>query len=313
MSTEVGITLNNGIGDKLLDLVGSFILCKYLNYTPHYTFNNGQRFTWGNNDYALELFCFNNIIISNNSSYLINIPNPSTSLCPFRVYEIIHKVLPEFTFKQISDDFLLFSKEIIQPSNIIASNIPKGIEHAYGIHLRRSDKVSYNADIRHENLIDEFESITQHLLQDVEKIILCESASFCIVSEDPEWKEAFTQHIRTISEKHNKPVTFVKIEYENNHFSNYASVLDLFCLSKCKEILQGVKYSTFSIIASILGNHTLRNYSPYTNSHEKCYIHLWSSVLTINNNKNYDLELHRRVSSPVIRIHTNIPNSIINS
>jgi hypothetical protein len=80
----------------------------------------------------------------------------------------------------------------------------------------------------------------------------------------------------------------------------------MFCLSKCKEILQGVKYSTFSILASLLGNNKLRNYSKYTNSYDVCLIHTWSSVIEINNNKNFDIEFHKKISNGVINIETNI-------
>ena len=80
----------------------------------------------------------------------------------------------------------------------------------------------------------------------------------------------------------------------------------MFCLSKCKEILQGVKYSTFSILASILGNGKLRNYSNYTNSYNICLIHSWSSVIEINNKKNTDIENHKKISNTITNLMTNI-------
>jgi hypothetical protein len=71
----------------------------------------------------------------------------------------------------------------------------------------------------------------------------------------------------------------------------------MFCLSKCKEILQGVKYSTFSILASLLGNNKLRNYSNNTDSYDVCLIHSWSSSIEINGNKNFNIEKHKNVTS----------------
>ena len=57
----------------------------------------------------------------------------------------------------------------------------------------------------------------------------------------------------------------------------------------------------------LLGNHKIRNYSTYTNSHEICLIHSWSSVIEINNNnKNFDIELHKKITNGVITIETNI-------
>lgn len=79
----------------------------------------------------------------------------------------------------------------------------------------------------------------------------------------------------------------------------------MFCLSKCKEILQGVKYSTFSILASLLGNNKLRNYSKYTDSFDICLIHTWSSV-EINNNKNFDINFHKNIAMSVYNLITDI-------
>jgi hypothetical protein len=45
----VSIQLHNGLGDKLLDLIGFVLLCKYLNYKPNVRFENNQNFGWGNN------------------------------------------------------------------------------------------------------------------------------------------------------------------------------------------------------------------------------------------------------------------------
>ena len=78
------------------------------------------------------------------------------------------------------------------------------------------------------------------------------------------------------------------------------------CLSKCKEILQGVKYSTFSILASLLGNNKMRNYSNYIDSNDVCLIHNWASVIEINNNKNLDIEHHKKITDGIPNLQTNI-------
>ena len=80
----------------------------------------------------------------------------------------------------------------------------------------------------------------------------------------------------------------------------------MFCLSKCKDILQGVKYSSFSILSSLLGNNKIRNYSNYTNHYNLCLHHAWSSVIEINNNQNLDLEHHKQITKDVNNIYTNI-------
>ena len=309
----VSIRVFNGLGDKLLDVIGISVLCKYLNYKPHVIFdNNNNRF-----NYDIRLFNFNEITISDNicnfydicNFYLGDYRNPSITFCPYKVYEFIKQFLDEITFEQISNDFIEYSKIIIQPSEIILSKIPNNIEKAYGIHLRKSDKISNMGDPRHENSISEFEIIINKLLDDVKNIIISEEEpTFLIVSEDNNWKLEIQNIITNISKNNNKQIKIIDINYDNNdNYSNYNSVLDMFCLSKCKEILQGVKYSTFSILASLLGNNKIRNYSKYTDSYDICLIHGWSSVLEINNNnKNFDIEHHKKKTIGILNIETNI-------
>jgi hypothetical protein len=308
-NNNVSIRLKNGLGDKLLDLIGFFVLSKYLNYKPNVIFENNQNFAWGNNNYDIRLFNFNEITISDNKcKFYVNSSDPSSSLCPYKVYTFIKQFLDEITFEHISNDFVEYSKKIIQPSEIILSKIPNNIEKAYGIHLRKSDKINNNGDIRHENSINEFEIIINNLLDDVKNIIIYEEEpTFLIVSEDNSWKLEIINIINKISNDNNKQIKILDIDYDyKNNYCNYNSVLDMFCLSKCKEILQGVKYSTFSILASLLGNNKIRNYSKYINTDDVCLIHSWSSVIEINNNKLFDIELHKKITNNTKNIQTNI-------
>jgi len=315
INKKIKINLINGLGDKLLDLIGIYIICKYLNYTPCVNFQNDVQYVWGNNTYDLKLFqVFDDIILldSNNHTEIGDFyafaPNPSSSTSPYRIYLFIRRFLPEITFQQISDDFITCAKKIIQPSNIIKQGIPNDIEHAYGIHLRKTDKLTEYGDIRHENTISEFELITNKLLEDIQQIILYEEYPvFLIVSEDEIWKNEIMAKILDISIKYNKNIKFLTPDYKNEKkYDNFRSVMDMFCLSKCKEILQGVKYSTFSMLAALLGNCKLRNYSRYTDSDELCLIYLWNSVLEINGKKNMDINLYEKLTSDVLWLETNI-------
>jgi hypothetical protein len=313
-NNNVSITLVNGLGDKLLDLIGFSVLCKYLNYKPNVIFCNNGGFYWGSNNYDIRLFNFNEITISDDKcNFYVKSGNPSSTLCPYKVYEFIKQFLDEITFEDISNDFVEYSKTKIQPSEIILSKIPNNIEKAYGIHLRKSDKLNNTGDIRHENNISEFEIITNKLLEDVKNIIISEDEpTFLIVSEDDNWKLEIKNLIINISKNNNKQIKILDIDYDNkDNYCNYNSILDMFCLSKCKEILQGVKYSTFSMLASLLGNNKIRNYSKYTDTYDICLIHSWSSVIEINNNKNFDIELHKKITNGVINIETNITKIFI--
>jgi len=299
---QATIVLRNGIGDKLLDTLGFYVICKYLNYQPHVEFNRlVEKFDWGfgsTTEYDLGLFEFTDIIITNGVTcpYFVRSVNPSSTLCPYKVYIFLRKFIPEITFSEVSESFVREAKRIFKPSEIITSLIPEGIENAYGIHLRKTDKViAVNGDLRHVASPEEFEIIIQRLLEDVNKIIATEpNPVFFITSEDDDWLAEMKRRL-------GPNVKFIAPEYIGDR--NTRSVLHMFCLSKCKMILQGVKYSSFSMIASILGAKKLRNYSP---DFDICLLPSWNSVVEINGGKCYDLEVHDRVTRGVTELYTNI-------
>ena len=122
-NNNVSIRVINGLGDKLLDVIGISVLCKYLNYKPYVIFDNTND-DISRNNYDIRLFNFNEITISDSNdkcNFYVNYGGSSTTFCPYRVYEFIKQFLHEITFEQISNDFIEYSKIIIQPSEIIIS------------------------------------------------------------------------------------------------------------------------------------------------------------------------------------------------
>ena len=143
--------------------------------------------------------------------------------------------------------------------------------------------------LSHENTFQEFDVLTQTLLDEVKKIVTSEpDATFLVVSEDPKWKQEIIDKIN-LSASH-----FVFLDDEWTHeYDNGATIRDLFSLSYCKEILQGVKYSTFSITASLLGEAgRLRNFAYLLPSAPICNIYAWSSVVDINGQKSFNPTVH---------------------
>jgi hypothetical protein len=58
-------------------------------------------FPWGNNNYDMSLFDFNDITISNDTfDYYVFSPNPSSSLSPYKVYEFIKPFLLIYHLKK---------------------------------------------------------------------------------------------------------------------------------------------------------------------------------------------------------------------
>jgi len=307
MEKNVCIKLSDsGLGDKLLDIIGFYVICKCLNHSPKIIFNNSSCIrAWGIINYDLELFDFSGFeLIENECEYYIKSTNSSSSLSPYKGFEFVQSVLPNITFKEYSEYFNTYAKEIIKPSvNVI---LPENLENTYGIHLRKTDKVGNHGNPNHISTQDEFNTIMNELLKDVEIIIQQENEpQFVLVSEDNNWKNEIANRIRNIPT--NKSVKMVNIEYNSNgHFNNYNEVVDMFSLSKCKEILQGVKYSTFSVVASILGNNKIRNYSRYLPTNDISLIYSYNSVVEVNGLKNFNIEKHKKITQGIRPLETNI-------
>lgn len=306
MNSSAKITLRNGLGDKLLDLIGFYVVCKYLHLEPVVLFNNNSNFAWGSSNYDMRLFHFEDLAFTDKEcKYYMYSHSPSSSLSPYKVYDFLKHYLQELTFEQISNDFADYAKIIIKPTDIILSDIPEDIENTYGIHLRKTDKVVSRAYLTHESTLSEFDILINNLLDDITNIIQQErEPKFLLVSEDESWKQEFKEKLNIIANTHQVEIKIIEIDYKNNDYANYKSVLDMFSLSKCKEILQGVKYSTFSMLAALLGNVKLRNYTPLEIT--DFLTHQWSSVIDINNQKNFDIELHKKIARLSNNLETNI-------
>jgi hypothetical protein len=301
----------------MLDILGFYVICKCLDYNPKVIFNNSQHwFVWGISNYDLRLFEFSGLemVEKETCEFFIKSNHPSTSLSPYKAFEFVSKKLPDLSFERFSSFYYEYAKEIIRPSSVILSKLPEGLENSYGIHLRKSDKITAygrDLDLRHENAMSEFDIITQKILEDVKYIIMTEELpSFVIVSEDDAWKNEFQDMVNKIGLENNKSVNIIQIDYGIGEFYvNYNGILDMFCLSRCKEIIQGVKYSTFSILASLLGTNKLRNYSRWLPTDDTCLIYAWNSAVEINGKKMFDLEIHKNVTKDVAYLTTNIPEA----
>ena len=310
----------NGLGDRLCDIIGSYIISKYLGLKLNIFFNPviGIKHDWGiNNIFDIRLFDFDNndIIINNNENdykndckYKIKIGNASSSSSPYNIYKFINNFIKDITFEDIINNYCKYAKDIIKPSKIIENNIPDNLNNSYGIHLRKTDKVNNkNHDMRHLSTIEEFNIMSNTLFSDICKIILNESnPSFLITSDENSWKEYFKNELLTFAKNNNKTINFINVNYDNsNTYDNYNAILDFFCLSKCKKIFQDVKYSTFSIVASIIGNNEIINYSYLSEVHKYCLTHLYHPVININNNKNYNIDYINEILTACEPIYSN--------
>ena len=59
----------------------------------------------------------------------------------------------------------------------------------------------------------------------------------------------------------------------------------MFCLSRCKTIVQGIKHSSFSLVAALIGNCKLYNFS-----NQSSLLDIYKSVIDTNDKKHHSIE-----------------------
>jgi hypothetical protein len=289
-----------GLGSKLLDMIGFCVFCDLLGFGPVVNLDAfPDDFKWGTNLYEETLFDFENLEIvksSDNHENIVTTANPSSTFSPYKVFQYLQLYNVNVSFENVSLAFEKKAKQIIKPCDKILQKLPDGLENTYGIHLRFSDKVKGTFDYRHQNNINEFLNIRNKLLADIRVIIQNEEKpSFLFVSEEKTWRNDFIEMVQKICKEEKKEITIIESKYENTN-ADYGSVYDLFSLSKCKIIMQGIKYSSFSTLAALIGMQKIKNYSNNENEYyDKFSFHAWNSVIEINGVKTYDEEKQAKV------------------
>lgn len=276
---------DSGLGDRMMSIIGFCVLCEIINAIPIIKFNNIRSlWVWGSNIYDPCNFIFDIKYYDVNKTYYRTITNhTSIVLSPLKLYKTIkHKI--NMNYVDFSNKYKIIANKI-KPSTQIESYIPN-LKDVYGIHLRRTDKVCLTPEYEHENTVDEFNCIINNLIDDlVELLKNNNNASLLIVGEDKKWNNEFKEILKC---RHNVNINFINILYPENEINEgFNCILDMFCLSRCKQIYQGVKWSTFSSLAALIGNVDIINYYNILPHHESHFIHTWKSSLKINGQIDY--------------------------
>ena len=321
---------NNGIGDKLVDIIGFSTYCKIKNINYKIILNDIIKdYNFGmKNFYNSNLFNFEDIKVNNNyidddikviiipqkfnkNNKNYNIKGLENNPNDYILTDIIKKkdINKEYfwqtgtynipiIYDKLKNDYSLEyivkiyieNAEKIKPSKYIENLIPKNMEKCYGIHLRRSDKIKKDKKFLEKkninshifvNSFDEYNSIIKKTKEYILNLINNEKeATFFICSEDIEYKEYFK---KWINDNNGKIIDLNISENKNN--KELLCILDLFCLSKCKSIIQGIKYSSFSIVASLIGKKKIINFF----DKEDNLINIFNSAISINGKYNFDI------------------------
>ncbi len=280
--------VDTGLGDKLIDLIGIAVLKDALRFRDaHIIFCNDLNHWWGSYDPVL-FDCSNVTIIDTAASFKSHVRVGSdqhqdkivsgtagASFHPFKLYKMINQTGGKWTLKECCDRFLDQAFQI-KPSSYVLDCIPPQISMCIGIHLRKGDKISSD-NLRHGTSEDELQTIITNLKEYVLGAIKNGEDQFFLCSDDPEWRLDFESWIL----QNSGCVIRAGRPAEDKKFDGQHVVIDFFMLTRCKRILQGIGYSTFSMTASMVGAKPIVNFFQRADRDRSYFIHWWKPLLKL--------------------------------
>lgn len=278
----------SGLGDKLLDLIGFLVYCNHAKHCPivDWCSDLTEKHPWGSGVFDASLFNFGDLKLESVNETETNIvisKSTGASLSITNVQDLLEKENQiTISCEDLVKDYISTARRYIKPSALIT--LPKNIELCLGIHLRRTDKIKQigEGDPRHETDITEYNDIIHQLKNHLELHVKYNNDTdfyFCVCSEDEAYKTEFTNWLRSLCQMYDKKCNIIVPKYLTA-IKGHAAVTDMFCLSKCRSIYQGIKYSTFSTIAAIIGGVNLYNFGFHPHN---SLIHLWKPCVTLIN------------------------------
>lgn len=248
-----------GVGDKLLDITGIFTIGEFKG-APVNVY-------WGRKGFR---FYDHELIQIHHSSYTLNAWdgehvnlnetlvkwNQSGKISPITIQNLLG--IPDLEIQNVIDTYFSMSA-CIQPAPDVEMFIPSEITDCVGIHLRRSDKVDVSSSISMSS--GDYGELMEQLRETVyEKVMNGEWLKFYICSEEEDVKAEFIGWIQGLRTDVHIVDKSVPMTYEHEHIG-FNDVVDLFSLAKCRCILQGIIYSSFSVFAAIHGKVPLYNFT----------------------------------------------------
>lgn len=252
----------DGLGNRLEEIVFLEAMCEVLDCKAFYIWQNRHK----NRSYPI-LF----------TTERVSVIEKAKEAVPFK----LHK---DFTIK-LSKKQILFSAKKIKPN--FKLNFSNNLRPV-GVHIRATDRVGKSDPyfMKDESELKNYlsEVITRINHSSAKHVFLCSESDRC--------KEVFSKYL-------NKDIELLEPIATPNIPSEY---IDLFSLSLCKEIWMASKFSTFSILASMIGNITIKsfNYIEDKDSHSRyaaLFEYLTLTNINIINEKIIDNLLLSRVKN----------------
>jgi len=156
------------------------------------------------------------------------------------------------------------------------------------VHLRRTCKLLH--DPNHEHLTtkpSELADIMGDLMTDlIARAKKGEVAKVYVCSDDPQAKRSFIEDLKTAWGKEPallaRPLDILALGPANlpgtlAMVQGAFEVMEMCCMSLCTTVLQGIKYSTYSIVATMVSQRPLVNY--FRSEVKNWNLHIWRPCL----------------------------------
>jgi hypothetical protein len=270
-----------GLGDRIIDLIG----LKLISDITHKTIINVWRsdhpiWKYDLNSLNLDFLSRIKIMPHENIKKLkkkLQLKSNSTAqeMNPFT----IARAMKIQKWEKLINKYKKIPKEIKFRDNI-TQRLPLNIKKATVLHMRKSDKIT-ETETTFSITKKELDFLLKDLFYYCQKEISNGDKYFFIASEDFTWKK----EISSIIEKMGGTIL------TTNYKEIDGAILDLAIMANAKKIFQGTNFSTLSIVASMIGNVPLYNFSSnkfYTSS----LLRLWKPF--INLHRPFDLEFVQR-------------------
>lgn len=301
--------VETGLGDKLIDLCGCVTYCKYLTAKTGIPCDAvivtcDEICKWGayrSSDFDLA----SGVFVTKPPEDTVDVLTfpvhaaPGCSLHPLKLSRILN--VEATVLKQ---DILSIARTI-RPGERVNACLPD-LAGAIGIHLRKSDKVSNDESVHHGTRLSEYADIISKLKTFIKLELIAGRRKFYVCSEDHTWKRDFEDYIQSRCPS----VDLLQPDFSKSSdvSDNLHAVTDFFALSKCDRILQGIGYSTFSMMASMLRNVTIVNFSDRARRKPAHYLNWWKPLLMMSSDhgsgnfvdESIWLQVDKHVPDPVI-------------
>ena len=258
----------SGLGDKLTGILGALVYCRLTKKQLVVEWVH-EACQWGYYDDALFDFPFSILrSVDHHAPERIESREDSTYLSPVCLLKN-----SQVDFATLLEMFTECARINFRPSQ--AMTFPTELSNAIGIHLRRSDKIvslpnSFSVTRR------EYDAMMDRMMEYIQNS-MANGATYYICSEDAEYAGLFKKSLLNMANSKDLKINLVEPVCNLSH-QGADAVFDLFCLSRCKRILQGTQYSTFSIMAAMIGNVDMYNFCKHD---AKSAIYAWAPCLNL--------------------------------